>query len=146
MNANPFSDPQESLPLLVYRYVKEALGERPAARIRRRAGPDHPDLHPVRPRALLGRDRSNRKAKPRREHRSSVTDTTNLSAVGSEAEGAGIDYLEAEYEEGRAASTREVVLTAARPRRGGAGVTRVAAWFGDRLVLEGVSLAMPAPR
>lgn len=63
MNANPFSDPQESLPLLVYRYVKE-----PLANVQQRGYVGALVLIILifalfALARLLGRDRSNRKAK-----------------------------------------------------------------------------------
>jgi phosphate transport system ATP-binding protein len=70
-----------------------------------------------------------------------VTDTTELNPADHD----GIGYLDAEYEDGRAAVTREVLLTGGPPP--GAAVLEsrgVGAWFGDRLVLEDVSLHMPA--
>jgi phosphate transport system ATP-binding protein len=75
-----------------------------------------------------------------------VTDTTDLdTAEFDTTEPEGIGYLDADYEDGPAAVTREVRLTGGPPPGAAALESRgVAAWFGDRLVLEGVSLHMPA--
>ncbi|QWF83394.1 Phosphate import ATP-binding protein PstB 3 [Amycolatopsis sp. CA-230715] len=68
-----------------------------------------------------------------------MTESTDTSIMD------GIDYLDAEYADGPAASTREVRLIGGPPVGAATLESRdVGAWFGDRLVLEGVSLLMPA--
>ena len=163
MNANPFSGPQESLPLFIYRFIREPLASsiqrgftgalvlmvlilalfviaryigRDRSKARRRSRP----LRRARrlPRLARSSDRPSDPglamtdvyvAPPRSASRSTATDRT-------------------EHPPGRpwwSRPPRQPVLIGGPPP-GAATLEAVeaCAWFGDHLVLEGVSLVMPA--
>ena len=147
MNANPFNGPQESLPLFVYRNIRKPrrLGDRAWLRRRARAHADRAralrarPLHRPRPRAggSHGHRAPRRRCRPvvPRKELASVTDMTRPHRRST-----------AHREPGRPTPTRPQVELIGGPPPGAATLEArdACAWFGDRLVLEGVDLVMPA--
>ena len=173
MNANPFNGPQESLPLFIYRFIRQPLDRRHPAWLRRCARAMVLILLPLRGRphhrpgphrghrggAYCRRAGQARRRRPRAGARCGASpcpdrppcqggrrDRRPRDATGS-SEPAGLGATERHRCRRRPRSQVIPVPTSiGGPPPGAATLEAVdaCAWFGDHLVLEGVSLVMPA--